>query len=380
VKILFVLGAGIISGKELITLSLMEALCERGHEVQCLTSTWGSKEFGETLAARKIPYRRTPLGFISKTFSWPVLRMNIGQLVTMPRLWWQYRRYLREFKPDIVVHTSFQYVFLLWPILNPRNTLFHVHDSFLMEKFYHRLFTFLSRRTAAFIGVSEYIKNMLIELGVPKEKAFAVLNGISAPEREEAHPGQPVTNGEVRIGIVGQIGDWKGHDDFLEALKGLTKYNLNFAGVIIGRGDADYIASLKDKIAKSDLAGKIQWAGFVKNPRDIFAATDICVVPSRSQDPCPTVAIEAAHYGIPLIATRQGGLPELVCDGETGYLVDAASPDQITEKLRLLIEDASLRDRMSQAARLHSQKHLTRDRMVEQIETVFKHVLETGAA
>lgn len=385
-KILFICGAGIISGKEIITLSLIEGLRAHGHEVRCITSTWGCDEFGKRLEANETPYIRTALGFISKTLTWSAVRMTIHQMLKMPRLWMDYKSYLREFEPDVVVQSNFHHAFVLWPLLDPRNTLFHVHDPVSQTNFYRRLFTFLNRRLYAFVGVSQFIRNMLVELGVPEEKVFFVLNGIDVADHSETSIAEAQAsskrktqwdaNGTVKIGIVGQIGEWKGHNDFIEALKGLKQAELSFAGVIYGNGDPQYIASLKDKIADYNLAGHVHWAGFVKNTSEIFAATDICVVPSRSQDPCPTVAIEAAHCGVPLIATRRGGLPELVRDGETGYLVDAGAPDQITEKLKLLIEDAGLRRRMAQTAKLHGQRHLTQERMVQEMETIFEHMLE----
>jgi glycosyltransferase involved in cell wall biosynthesis len=380
VKILFICGGGIVSGKEIITLSLMDGLRARGHEVRCVTSTWGAGEFAERLNAGQTPFIKLPLGFISKTLSLSAIRMTLHQMLKMPRLWLGYKSYLREFKPDVVVQTNFHHAFLLWPLMEARNTIFHVHDPVSQTGFYRRLFKFLNRKLCAFVGVSDFIRDMIIQLGVPPEKVFSVRNGIDIKgieekidERAEVIAGkrQGQTTGAVKIGIVGQVGEWKGHDDFVEALAGLRKDAFSFHGVIYGNGDASYIKSLKEKIDDYKLSEHVEWAGFVNDAKRIFSATDICIVPSRSQDPCPTVAIEAAHFGVPLIATRQGGLPELVLDGETGYLVDARSPEQITEKLRLLIQDSALRRRMSRAARVYGLRHLTRERMVREMETIF---------
>ncbi|HEY0406223.1 MAG TPA: glycosyltransferase family 4 protein, partial [Pyrinomonadaceae bacterium] len=179
----------------------------------------------------------------------------------------------------------------------------------------------------------------------------------------------------VRVGIVGQIGEWKGHDDFIESLKGLKQARLSFSAVIFGEGQTEYVAALKRKIESYELTEQVRWAGFVKSPALIFGSMDICVVPSRSQDPCPTVAIETTHFGIPIVATRRGGLPEIVQDGLTGYLVDAESPSQLADKLKLLIQDADLRRRMSRAAKEHGSEHLTSERMAEQMEaTLMKAV------
>jgi glycosyltransferase involved in cell wall biosynthesis len=379
VKILFVCGAGYVYGKEIITLSLMQGLRERGHDVRCAISTWSDGEYAKRLKASSIPFVRLPLGFISKTLTRSAMRMTVDTLDKTPGLWLGYRRYLKEFQPDAVVHSTLHHVFHVWPLLNPKNTFFHIHDPFAPTKFYRRLFRFLSRRLRAFIGVSRYIEQSIVDLGIPPEKVFSVLNGMTPQESIEGSgsPAQSAINtpassngkaATVKIGIVGQVVEWKGHDDFVESLQGLKKAELPFSATIFGEGPDEYIAALKKKIDGYQLTGQVRWAGFVKSPREIFSNMDICVVPSRSQDPCPTVAIETAHFGIPVVATRRGGLPEIVQDGKTGYLVDAESPEQLVEKLKLLIENADLRQRMAREAKSYGSEHLTRERMAKQME------------
>jgi glycosyltransferase involved in cell wall biosynthesis len=385
-KILFVCAGGTVFGKEIITLSLMEGLRRRGHEVSCLTSTWGDHQFAARLEEQSIAHARLPLGFISKTMTRSSVRMTLHQLSKMPRLWLGYRRLLRRLAPDAVVHSNFHHLFILWPLLTRSRTFFHVHDPFPDTGFYRRLLGFLSRRLSAFIGVSRHVRDALVGLGLPEEKVFAVLNGITLNDARETGrgPGEPpsgAVNGvssivkRPRIGIVGQVAEWKGHDDFVAALDGLRQSGQEFSAVIFGAGAAHYLESLKQKIARYGLAGHVRWAGFVRERERIFTEMEICVVPSRSADPCPTVAIEAAHYGVPLIATRRGGLPELVKDGETGYLVDVSAPQQITDKLKALIHDERLYGRMAAESRRYARQHLTRERMAEEMENTLRLVL-----
>ncbi len=378
-KILFVCGAGVVYGKEIITLSLMEGLRLRGHEVRCVISSWTRDDFDRRLEAKSIPFTRLPLGFLSKTLTGAAMRMTFETLSQSPRLWRGYRGLLKEFQPDVTVHSTMHHLVQLYPVLDPRNTLFHVHDPFAPTRFYRRLFRFLNRRVRAFIGVSQYIEQSIIDLGVAREKACFVLNGLTPLLISNAvndHPARKI----VTIGIVGQISEWKGHDDFIEALKELKRTAVPFSAVIFGEGAGGYVAALKQKIEKYELSGQVRWAGFVKHPPEIFSTIDICVVPSRSQDPCPTVAIETAHFGVPAIATRRGGLPEIVRDGKTGYLVDAESPRQLAEKLKLLIENAGVRQRMSDEAKSYSARHLTGARMAGQMESVFLRTINHAAS
>jgi glycosyltransferase involved in cell wall biosynthesis len=381
-RILFICGAGIISGREIATLNLIQGLQRRGHDVRCVASTWGDGKLAERLKAQGVPFVSLPLGFISKTLSWSAAWMTLDQLRRIPRLWLGFRRYLKEFQPDVVVQTNFHHVFLLWPLLDARKTFFHVHDGFPVSDFYRRLARFLSRRLHAFVGVSRYIAQNLMELGIAPEKVSFVHNGVAIKESmdEEGTASRVAAEqrdevaGAVRIGIIGQVGEWKGHDDLIEALKELREAGLPFSCTIYGEGKREYTSVLEEKIGRYNLSENVEWGGFVSNPQEMYAAIDICVVPSRFQEPFGLVAAEAAHFGVPVVATRRGGLCEIVQDGVTGYLVEAEAPHELAEKLRLLIEDAALRRKMGRAGRQFASARFTVGRMAEQMEAVFARV------
>lgn len=378
-KILFICGAGIISGREIATLNLMQGLCERGHDVRCVASTWGDGKLAERLRAQNVQFVSLPLGFISKTLSWSAAWMTLDQMRRVPRLWLGFRRLLKEFQPDVVVQTNFHHIFLLWPLLDRRQTFFHVHDGFPVSDFYRRLARFLNRRLRAFVGVSRYIAQNLVELGVPPEKVTFVHNGVAIRESSDdesktsrgATGQQDKRSGVVRLGIIGQIGEWKGHDDLVEALRELREAGLSFSCTIYGEGKREYTCALVEKIERYNLSENVSRAGFVSSPQEMYGAIDVCVVPSRFQEPFGLVAAEAAHFGVPVVATRRGGLPEIVQDGVTGYLVEAEAPQQLAEKLRVLIEDEALRRKMGGAARQFASERFTVGRMAAEMEAVF---------
>lgn len=381
-KILFICGAGTVSGREIATLNLIEGLRRRGHDVRCVASTWGNGQLVLRLKSQGIKHISLPLGFISKTLSWSALWMTLDQLRRVPQLWLGFRRYRQEFEPDIVVQTNFHHVFLLWPLLNPSNTFFHVHDGFPTRNFYRKLSRFLNRRLCAFIAVSQYIAESLVRLGVPPDKVCYVHNGVAIDELGPPDTSSSVLNrsdgaaAPVVIGIVGQIGEWKGHDDLIAALGELRKAEPRFACTIFGSGEPEYVCQLKERIEQQELTTKISHAGFIDKARDIYQNIDICVVPSRFQEPFGMVAAEAAYFGVPVVATRRGGLPEIVVDGVTGYLVDAEAPLQLMEKLRLLVQNQALREQLGGAARAHAQRHFTREQMAARMEAIFSRALK----
>jgi glycosyltransferase involved in cell wall biosynthesis len=100
------------------------------------------------------------------------------------------------------------------------------------------------------------------------------------------------------------------------------------------------------------------WTGLVHNPvaEGLYAAADVVCQVSRWEEAFGWVIAEAMAAGRPLVATRVGGIPELVTDGGNGFLVAPRAPAQIAERLVTLLEDAALRDRMGAAGRLAAEQ------------------------
>src|SRR5689334_22663611 len=120
-KVVLICGAGIVSGKEIMSLALLKGLKERGHECICVSSSWGSPLFRSRLTELGIPYRIFRIGFISKTLQWEAIRMSLHQLLYLPGLYLNYLRLMRSERPDLVIHTNFHHVFLLLPVLSRKN-------------------------------------------------------------------------------------------------------------------------------------------------------------------------------------------------------------------------------------------------------------------
>ena len=275
----------------------MKELRAHNHEVYCVNSSWNNGEFGRLINEAEIPAKELPLGFISKTLSWSAIRMTLDQLQRVPSLWWNYRKLLRAFKPQVVVHSNFHHLILLWPLLSGTTNVFHVHDSFQPTRFYRVVLKLLEMRLRLFIGVSKFVAQSLVDLGMPRTKVAHVLNGIA-----EVHPSdklKPLAAGRhdpLRIGIIGQVGQWKGHDLLVDALQLLKSRGDRFVCRIFGDGDPIYSAALKDKIIGSGLSYEMEWKGFVIDKNSIYSSIDLCVVPSRALEPFGMVAAEASLH------------------------------------------------------------------------------------
>jgi glycosyltransferase involved in cell wall biosynthesis len=106
------------------------------------------------------------------------------------------------------------------------------------------------------------------------------------------------------------------------------------------------------------MEGHFTWTGLLHNPiaEGLYAAADVVCQVSRWEEAFGWVIAEAMAAGRPLVATRVGGIPELVTDGESGFLVAPRAPAQIAQRLVQLLEDSALRTRMGAAGRLAAER------------------------
>src|SRR5260370_31560339 len=106
------------------------------------------------------------------------------------------------------------------------------------------------------------------------------------------------------------------------------------------------------------MGGHFTWTGLVQNPvaEGLYAGADVVCQVSRWEEAFGWVIAEAMAAGRPLVATRVGGIPELVADGESGFLVAPRAPAEIAGRLVQLLEDSTLRTRLAAVGRLAAEQ------------------------
>ncbi len=236
----------------------MIQLRKLGHEIFCIMASWGSQEFEEMLREENIGYVRLRLGFISKTLDASAIKKTLHQAIHIPSLWWKYKSLLKRIGPDVVIHTNFHHIFILFPVLGNAIQVFYVHDFFPASSFFIRLFALFNRKMNLFIGVSNFIVKSLNNLSLPHEKIVLLSNGISPPTLDKSLMN---VDGVIRIGIIGQIGEWKGHELLINAISPILLNRRDVELHIIGDGDNDYIEKLKEIVQRSHLSSKLPFVG-----------------------------------------------------------------------------------------------------------------------
>ncbi len=187
---------------------------------------------------------------------------------------------------------------------------------------------------AAVVGISRYVLDSHLEAGFfPDVRRKKVIFNpvISRDENTMAPPSK-----RIRLGFIGRIESLKGIDFLLEALLTLPKdkYELYIAG----EGETPYMKTIN----RDGFGMPVHWLGFMQ-PDKLYPMIDLLVVPSLWQEPFGRVIVEAYGHGLPVLASRVGGIPEIVDEGVTGFLFDPHKPGNFQEKLATITSER-LRD------------------------------------
>src|SRR3954471_12209006 len=215
-RVAIVCAGGILSGKEAMVLQLADGLRAADMDVRVIRSRWTDGRFAEQLAKLGIPSEELWFGFISAQLKLKPLLMTFDQLLRWSKLLGGYRNFLNSFRPDCVIHTNWHSLLLISPFFRPDPDIYWIHEVIPNKRAYRAVFHWLARRLAGFIAVSEAVATALRKVGLPAAKLSVVHNGIAISRSTVAESPSSLNN---TVGIVGQIGEWKGHEDLLRAFQ-----------------------------------------------------------------------------------------------------------------------------------------------------------------
>jgi glycogen(starch) synthase len=196
---------------------------------------------------------------------------------------------------------------------------------------------------------------------VPSDRAVVVPHGM--PDRAATPRERPATE-EPLILFLGQLGFRKGIDVFLDALPAVLAgrpATVAIAGAPQGESPE---AAFRARHAGAPWADRVRFLGLVDDAtkQALLAAASVVAVPSRYES-FGLVSVEAMMHGVAVVASRAGGIPEVVEDGVTGLLVPPGDSEALAAAIGRILDDASLRQAMGKAARARYLAHFTDTRM-----------------
>jgi glycosyltransferase involved in cell wall biosynthesis len=181
-------------------------------------------------------------------------------------------------------------------------------------------------------------------------------------------------SGAIRLVTIGRLVTQKRVDRFLSLLARLrTESDQPVRGIVVGSGLQR--AQLERQAVQLGLAPDlIEFRGTASDMRDVYAQADIVVLTSDWEG-TPNVLLEAMASGLPVVATSVGGVPDIVQDGDTGYLAAPGDDDAFVGALIKLIRDPELKRKMGCRARQHVQAHFSVERLPELLSRVYEAAL-----
>lgn len=179
--------------------------------------------------------------------------------------------------------------------------------------------------------------------------------------------------GSVIVGFVGRLVERKGLHVLIDAMRSLPLRSRAHVLLAIAGGpeygvndETAYVSAVRTQVAAASLHHRVAFLGYLPHETidSFYAACDLVVIPSVAPEGLPLTALEAQAAGVPVIATRVGGLPEAIRDGETGVLVDPERcPGALTSVLDQLVSDEHRRREMGAHARRWAETAWSRERM-----------------
>lgn len=200
-----------------------------------------------------------------------------------------------------------------------------------------RMIRYAANRAAAVITVSQALKEVLVELGISPSKVHVLRNGVDL----EMFSSQDRTSARAHLGVqgptllaVGQLVDLKSHDLIIRALRDLPSHAL----LIVGDGPDR--SKLEQLAAKLGVACRVRFLGQIAHERlpQVYSVADALVLAS-SREGWPNVLLEAMACGTPVVASRIGGIPEVVTCREAGVLLGERSPAGIVAAVNQLFRN-----------------------------------------
>lgn len=257
-------------------------------------------------------------------------------------------------------------------------TTFHGYDLTLKKynknTFYHNLF----EKSDLILAICMERKRRLIRLGCDPDKIRVHKTGINLSKFTSSR--EP-NNGKVRITTVCRLAEVKGVCYGIYAINKLVQRLINIEYIIIG--DGPLRKDVSEKIGDFNLTPYVKLLGWCNQDEieQILRSTDIFLLPSitskrEEQEGIPTALIEALACEIPVVSTNYGGIPELVQDGISGFLVPERDFDAIAERLEYLILHPDVRQRMGKSGRGTVLKNHDMEKLNDRLVQIFHELME----
>jgi glycosyltransferase involved in cell wall biosynthesis len=351
-----------------------------GEHIVSLTSQWQGSGWEVRVVCPSAPTVRTrPKAQIDLFPRQKWLRRY--PFVQMRRMFWL-QRYVREFKPD-VVHAYFFWSVMYGRVLKRMGRVCKLVENREDQGFNWGTHEYMLLRATRgipdeVICVSEAVRQVVLARErLDPRRVRVIHNGIAfrgpcAEARSRVRQELGLDASHLVVGTVANFNrPVKGGKHLVEAIPLIVEAVPAARFVVVGRGSE--VDELKRMAESLGISKHLIFAGFRKNMPDFYAAMDISVLTSLSEGLSITI-LESMSHGLPVVCTAVGGNPELVIDGQTGFLVPPKEPQAFASRVAALLQDSALRQRMGEAGRRRIEEHFRMDKTASEYLELYERV------
>ncbi len=218
----------------------------------------------------------------------------------------------------------------------------------------------------------------------PPERTSVIYNGIDPPphyavkEIESLRAKYGIT-GETHpvVAVIANLRVMKGHREVIQAILSLRE---KFPGILFLFAGRDDSGGEVERLAReAGVSENIRFLGYCPEPVEVLTVSDAFLLPSYWEG-CPTSLLEAMAQKIPCIATRVGGIPEIISDRENGILISPKAPDAIADALTFIFENPVAAKKMAESAAFTIMSRFSLQRMVREYEDLYAKLIEEKRA
>ncbi|MGW8266140.1 MAG: glycosyltransferase [Longimicrobiales bacterium] len=234
------------------------------------------------------------------------------------------------------------------------------------------------RLFGAVITISEAIRRVLVEQGVPREKLRCVHSALDPTPFEEPCHGEAFRREfdleaeDPVVGMAAQFIPRKGHQTLLDAIPSILDIHPRARFLLFGQGPLR--KDVDRQVREKGLEASVRLPGFRRDLPHILPCLDLLVHPA-TREGLGIILLQASASGVPIVATAVGGIPEAVVHGESGLLVNPADPPGLAAAISALLSDPDRAQRMGVEGRRRVRDLFSIDRMVDGNLAVYREVL-----
>jgi len=210
-------------------------------------------------------------------------------------------------------------------------------------------------------------------MGVKPDKITVIYNGLDAsqltpglsPDQVRADLG--ILPGQRVVATVGRLHRVKGHLFLLQAAQKIASQRKDAVFLLVGEGPERQV--IEKAIDELSLRDRVIMTGFYRNISELYPVMEIMCLPSLMEG-MGLVLLEAMHFGVPVIATQVGGIPEVIVDGESGLLVEPGNSESLAAAIGRLLDDPELQRRLITGGKRRAEE-FTVENMVRRTEQIY---------